>query len=213
MSESSVALPKIYLARHGETEWTKTHQHTGRTDIPLTPDGEDDARLIGRRLAHLKFTQVITSPLKRAHRTCELAGFPQAEVEPDLLEWDYGAFEGLKTAEIRAKAPDWDLFRDGAPSGEAPGDIAARADRVVARLKKATGNALVFAHGHYLRVLAARWCGAEVPFARHLLLGTSSISVLWFDHNKLDEPAIMLWNDDRHLSGEGCLLPLPPTAR
>ncbi len=209
MSDSANDLPKIYLARHGETAWTKTRQHTGRTDIPLTPDGEDDARLIGRRLAHLKFTRVFTSPLQRARRTCELAGFPTADLDPDLMEWDYGAFEGLKSAEIKARSPDWDLFRDGAPSGETPDDIAARADRVVERLRGLTGNVLVFAHGHYLRVLAARWCRVAVPFGRHLLLGTSSISVLWFEHGKLDEPAIMLWNDDRHLSGEGCLLPLP----
>lgn len=200
-------LPKVYLARHGETEWTKTHKHTGRTDIPLTTDGEDDARLIGRRLAHLKFSHAFTSPLRRAKRTCELAGFPDAEVDPDLMEWDYGEFEGLKSAEIRARKPDWDLFRDGTPGGESPAQIAARADRVATRLKGLTGNVLVFAHGHYLRVLAARWCGADVAFARNLLLGTSSISVLWFDHGMLEEPAIMLWNDDRHLSGEGCLVP------
>ena len=200
-------LPRIYLARHGETEWTKTHQHTGRTDIPLTPHGEDDARLIGLRVAHLKFNHVLTSPLRRAKRTCELAGFPTAEVDDDLMEWDYGEFEGLKSAEIRARKPDWDLFRDGTPSGESPDEITKRTDRVVARLRGLSGNVLVFAHGHYLRVLAARWCGADLGFARHLLLGTSSISILWFDHGSLDEPAIMLWNDDRHLSGEGCLLP------
>ena len=212
MSGPAADLPKVYLARHGETEWTKTRQHTGRTDIPLTADGEDDARLIGRRLAHLTFTRVFTSPLQRARRTCELAGFPTADVDRDLREWDYGDFEGLRTAEIQVRRPDWDLFRDGGPNGETPSQIAARADRVVARLKGLAGNVLVFAHGHYLRVLAARWCGAEVPFARSLLLGTSSISVLWFDHGRLEEPAIMLWNDDRHLSGEGCLVPLPPTA-
>jgi broad specificity phosphatase PhoE len=208
MSPSAADLPKVYLARHGETEWTKTRQHTGRTDIPLTPAGEDDARLIGRRLAHLKFTYVVTSPLRRARRTCELAGFPAAAIDPDLQEWDYGEFEGLTSVEIKARKPDWDLFRDGGPGGETPAQIADRAERVAAQLKKQTGNVLVFAHGHYLRVLAARWCRADVSLGRRLLLGTSSISVLWFDHNTRDEPAIMLWNDDRHLSGEGCLLPL-----
>jgi broad specificity phosphatase PhoE len=202
-------LPKVYLARHGETEWTRTHQHTGRTDIPLTGMGEDDARLIGRRLAHLKFTYVATSPLKRARRTCELAGFPDATIDLDLQEWDYGEFEGLTSAEIQRHKPNWDLFGDGGPGGETPEQIASRADRVVTRLQACTGNVLIFAHGHFLRVLAARWCRADVTLGRHLLLGTSSISVLWFDHGKVEEPAIMLWNDDRHLSGEGCLLPLP----
>ncbi len=212
MSATPSNLPKIYLARHGETEWTKTGQHTGRTDIPLTPDGEDDAKLIGRRLAHLSFTNVITSPLQRAKRTSELAGFT-ATVDADLMEWDYGDYEGKKTADIRKLHPGWQLLVDGAPNGETGTQVAARADRVVARLKAMTGNVLVFAHGHYLRVLASRWVGADVSFAAHLLLGTSSISVLSFDHGKLDEPAIMLWNDDRHLSGEGCLLPLPASVK
>jgi broad specificity phosphatase PhoE len=207
MSHANPALPKIYLARHGETEWTKTGQHTGRTDIPLTPRGEDDARLIGSRLAHLSFARVFTSPLQRAKRTAELAGY-SPEVDPDLMEWDYGEYEGRKTADIRAARPGWLLLRDGAPNGETFAQIAGRADRVVARLKGLSGNVLVFAHGHYLRVLAARWLGADVRFAQHLLLGTSSISILSFDHGRADEPAIMLWNDDRHLSGEGC--PVPP---
>lgn len=212
MSVTPSNLPKVYLARHGETEWTKTGQHTGRTDIPLTPDGEDDAKLIGRRLAHLSFTNVITSPLQRAKRTSELAGF-EATVDADLMEWDYGDYEGKKTVDIRKLHPGWQLLADGAPNGETGAQVATRADRVVARLKAMTGNVLVFAHGHYLRVLAARWVGADVAFAAHLLLGTSSISVLSFDHGKLDEPAIMLWNDDRHLSGEGCLLPLPASVK
>lgn len=212
MSATPSNLPKIYLARHGETEWTKTGQHTGRTDIPLTPDGEDDAKLIGRRLAHLSFTNVITSPLQRAKRTSELAGFT-ATIDADLMEWDYGDYEGKMTVDIRKLHPGWQLLADGAPNGETGAQVAARADRVVARLKAMTGNVLVFAHGHYLRVLASRWVGADVSFAAHLLLGTSSISVLSFDHGKLDEPAIMLWNDDRHLSGEGCLLPLPASVK
>jgi len=212
MSATPSNLPKVYLARHGETEWTKTGQHTGRTDIPLTADGEDDAKLIGRRLSHLSFTNVITSPLQRAKRTSELAGFT-ATIDDDLMEWDYGDYEGKKTVDIRKLHPGWQLLADGAPNGETSAQVAARADRVVARLKAMTGNVLVFAHGHYLRVLASRWVGADVAFAAHLLLGTSSISVLSFDHGKLDEPAIMLWNDDRHLSGEGCLLPLPASVK
>ncbi len=199
-------LPKVYLARHGETEWTKTGQHTGRTDIPLTQQGEDDAKLIGLRVAHLTFTNVFTSPLQRAKRTSELAGFA-ALVDPDLMEWDYGSYEGKKTAEIRKGQPDWQLLKHGAPNGETAQQVAARADRVIAKVKGLTGNVLIFAHGHYLRVFAARWVGADPSFAQHLLLGTSSISVLSFDHARLDEPAIMLWNDDRHLSGEGCVIP------
>jgi len=144
-----------------------------------------------------------------ARAFCASAGFPDAAIDSDLQEWDYGEFEGLTSADIKARKPDWDLFRDGGPGGETPDQIARRADRVVTRLQACTGNVLVFAHGHFLRVLAARWCRADVSFGGRLLLGTSSISVLWFDHGKLDEPAIMLWNDDRHLSGEGCLLPLP----
>jgi broad specificity phosphatase PhoE len=199
-------LPKVYLARHGETEWTKTGQHTGRTDIPLTPQGEDDAKLIGLRLAHLTFTYVVSSPLQRAKRTAELAGY-QPFIDVDLMEWDYGNYEGKKTVDIRKENPGWQLLKHGAPNGETAAQIAARADRVVARLKAQTGNVLVFAHGHYLRVLAARWLGADVSFAANLLLGTCSISVLSFDHGRIEEPAIMLWNDDRHLSGEGCVLP------
>ncbi len=209
MSATNPALPKVYLARHGETAWTMSGQHTGRTDIPLTAKGEDDAQLIGQRVAHLTFGHVFTSPLQRAKRTCELAGYGHATVDPDLMEWDYGEFEGKKTAEIRAVWPGWRLLFDGAPKGETKDEITIRADRVVNRIKALSGNVLVFAHGHYLRVLAARWVGADVTFAANLLLGTSSISVLSFDHGKLEEPAIMLWNDDRHLSGEGCLVPLP----
>ncbi len=200
-------LPKVYLARHGETEWTKTGQHTGRTDIPLTPDGEDDAKLIGMRLAHLKFSHVFTSPLQRAKRTSELAGYA-ALVDPDLMEWDYGGYEGKKTVDIRKEQADWQLLKHGAPNGETAAQVAARCDRVIAKVKALTGNVLIFAHGHYLRVFASRWVGADPSFAQCLLLGTSSISVLYFDHGRIEEPVIMLWNDDRHLSGEGC--PLPP---
>jgi broad specificity phosphatase PhoE len=206
MAATASNLPKVYLARHGETEWTKTGQHTGRTDIPLTHQGEEDAKLIGLRVAHLKFEHVFTSPLQRAKRTSELAGFA-ALVDPDLMEWDYGSYEGKKTSEIRQTNPGWQLLKHGAPNGETALQVAARADRVVAKLMGLSGNVLVFAHGHYLRVLAARWVGADVQFAAHLLLGTCSVSVLSFDHGKKDEPAIMLWNDDRHLSGEGCVIP------
>ncbi|HEX4612031.1 MAG TPA: histidine phosphatase family protein [Urbifossiella sp.] len=192
-------LPTVYLARHGETAWSKSGQHTGRTDIPLTPKGEADAAKIGTRLAGISFAHVFSSPLQRARRTAELAGFAPVP-EPDLLEWDYGECEGLKTAQIRETRPEWDLFRDGAPGGESVEAICARIDGLVARLKGLSGNVLTFAHGHVLRVLAARWVGQSVPFGRALLLSTATVSILGFDHQTMDEPAIKLWNDDRHLS-------------
>ena len=192
-------LPTVYLARHGETAWSKSGQHTGRTDIPLTEKGEAGAAKIGARLAGITFAHVFSSPLQRARRTAELAGFEPVP-EPDLLEWDYGRNEGLKTVEIRASQPGWDLFRDGAPGGESVEAIQARIDGLVARLKGLSGNVLAFAHGHVLRVLTARWVGQPVPFGRALLLSTATVSILGFDHQTMDEPAIKLWNDDRHLS-------------
>jgi probable phosphoglycerate mutase len=191
-------VPMVYLARHGETEWSKSGQHTGRTDLPLTPKGEADGRRIGTRLAGITFAHVFSSPLQRARRTAELAGFTP-ELDPELLEWHYGEYEGLKTADIRSRRPDWDLFRDGCPGGESVPQISERADRVVSRLKGLTGNVLVVAHGHVLRVLAARWVGQPVAFGRALLLSTATVSILGFDHHAMDEPAIRLWNDDRHL--------------
>ena len=191
-------VPTVYLARHGETEWSKSGQHTGRTDLPLTAKGEADAKKIGTRLAGITFARVFTSPLQRARRMAELAGFA-AEPDPGLLEWNYGEYEGLKTAEIRGRRPGWDLFRDGCPGGESARDISDRVDGVVARLKGLSGNLLLFAHGHVLRVLAARWVGQPVPFGRALLLSTATVSILGFDHHTMDEPALKLWNDDRHL--------------
>ena len=191
-------VPTIYLARHGETTWSISGQHTGRTDVPLTAKGEADAVKIGTRLAGTQFAHVFTSPLSRARRTAELAGFTP-ELEADLLEWNYGDYEGLKTTEIRAQRPDWDLFRDGCPGGESVQEVSERIDRLVARLKALSGNVLLFAHGHILRVLAARWVNQPVPFGRSLLLSTATVSILGFDHLAMDEPAIRLWNDDRHL--------------
>jgi probable phosphoglycerate mutase len=191
-------VPTIYLARHGETEWSKSGQHTSLTDIPLTPPGESAAKQIGTRLAGIAFARVFTSPLHRARRTAELAGFTP-EVEPELLEWNYGDAEGRKTVDIRKTVPGWDLFRDGAPGGESVQQVSDRADRVVKRLKAMQGNILLFAHGHILRVLAARWVGQPVAFGRALLLSTATVSILSFDHHAMDEPAIKLWNDDRHI--------------
>jgi probable phosphoglycerate mutase len=163
----SQALPMIYLARHGETAWTVSGQHTGLTDIPLTERGERNARRLGDRLKGLKFAPVFTSPLQRARRTCELAGFGAvAEIDTDLVEWNYGFYEGRTTAEILKERADWQLFRDGCPGGESPVQISARADRVVARLRALDGNVLLFSSGHFLRVLAARWCGWEASFGR-----------------------------------------------
>jgi probable phosphoglycerate mutase len=194
----NVALPRVFLARHGETAWTISHQHTGRTDIPLTARGEANARSLGERLKGETFELVCVSPLGRARRTCELAGFSAtARPEADLLEWDYGSYDGRTTAEIRAERPGWYLFRDGCPGGESVEAVGARADRVVARLKAAGGKVILFGHGHFFRVLAARWLGLPPADARHFWLGTAALCVLGYEHT-LEEPAILLWNDDRH---------------
>ncbi len=195
MNES---LPRVYLARHGETAWTISHQHTGRTDIPLTARGEANARSLGERLKGETFELVVVSPLSRARRTCELAGFgARARPDADLLEWDYGDDEGLTTAEIRARRPGWQLFRDGCPGGESVESVGARADRVVDRLKQASRRVILFGHGHFFRVLGARWLGLPPGDARHFWLGTAALCILGYEHT-LDEPAILLWNDDRH---------------
>jgi probable phosphoglycerate mutase len=196
MSES---LPEVYLARHGETEWTISRKHTGRTDIPLTERGERNARSLGERLAGMTFAKVLVSPLQRAGRTCELAGLGHLAVaDPDLMEWDYGEYEGLTTAEIRQRRPGWDLFRDGCPGGESVEAVGARADRLIARLRPIEGATIFFGHSHFFRVLAARWLGLPPGDGRFLLLGTASLSVLGYEHSR-DEPVIRLWNDDRHV--------------
>ena len=194
----SAALPVAYAARHGETAWSLTGQHTGLTDIPLTEHGERDARRLGERLRGLTFATVLTSPLQRAARTCELAGFgAAAEVDKDLVEWNYGAYEGRRSAEILAERPDWDLFRDGCPEGESPEQIGARADRVVRRVRAIVGDVLLFSSGHILRVLTARWLGLGPGAARYFLLGTASLSTLGYEHTRL-RPVIRLWNDTGH---------------
>jgi probable phosphoglycerate mutase len=190
-------LPVIYLARHGETAWSVTGQHTGVTDLPLTERGERNALRLGQRLAGSVFAKVLTSPLQRAVRTCELAGFGAvAEVDPDLVEWNYGDYEGLRTAQIHEVRPGWQLFRDGCPNGESPQDVGARADRVVGRVRAFKGDLLIFSSGHFLRVLAARWLGLE-PFAgKFFMLDTASLSALSYEHD-LSSPAIRFWNDTR----------------
>ena len=194
-------LPVLYLARHGETAWSLSGQHTGLTELPLTERGERNARNLGPRLAGLTFAKVFTSPLQRATRTCELAGFAApAEVDRDLVEWNYGDYEGLRTAEIHDKRPEWQLFRDGCPGGESPDQIGARADRVLSRVRAVSGDVLIFSSGHFLRVLAARWLGLEPVNGRLFMLKTASLSALGYE-NELSQPVISLWDDTSHVSG------------
>ena len=191
----------VYLARHGETAWSLTGQYTGLTDLPLTERGERNARQLGERLRGLRFAKVYTSPLQRARRTCELVGFGAvAEADPDLVEWDYGQYEGRRTAEILAERPGWLLFRDGCPGGESPAQASARADRVVSRVRAVQGDVLLFSSGHFIRVLATRWIGLEVTDnARRLMLSTASLSAVGYE-NELSRPVIRLWNDTHHVS-------------
>jgi broad specificity phosphatase PhoE len=194
----SEALPVMYLARHGETAWTISRQHTGVTDLPLTAQGEAEAIRLGERLAGLTFAAVLTSPLQRAVRTCELAGFGSAaDVEPDLLEWNYGAYEGRTGADIHAERPDWQLFRDGCPGGESPDQVGARADRVIRRVRTTEGSTLLFSSGHFLRVFAARWLGLDPGAGRYFLLGTASLSAVGYEHDR-SEPVIRLWDEMPH---------------
>jgi broad specificity phosphatase PhoE len=196
----SDALPVVYLARHGETDWSLSGQHTGLTDLPLTERGERNAGRLSERLRKTEFAKVFTSPLKRAVRTSELAGFGAvAEIDPDLMEWNYGRYEGRRTAEILVERPGWLLFRDGCPGGEAPEQVGARADRVVSRVRAVQGNVLLFSSGHFLRVLAARWLGHPAQAGKFLMLSTASLGVLGYEHNSPAEPVIRLWNDISHV--------------
>ena len=193
-------LPIVYLARHGETAWTISRQHTGLTDLPLTERGERTARRLGERLKGLKFAKVFSSPLQRAARTCELAGFKAvAEIDRDLVEWDYGEYEGRRTAEILAERPGWELFRDGAPGGEMPKQVSERADRVVRRVRAVSGDVLIFTSGHFMRVLATRWLGLEPTVnCKFFMLSTASLSAVGYEHD-LSRPVIRLWNETRHV--------------
>jgi broad specificity phosphatase PhoE len=193
-------LPVIYIARHGETAWTITGQHTGLTDLALTPRGERNAQALGDRLKGMAFAKVLTSPLQRARKTCALAGFGSvAEVESGLLEWDYGEYDGLRSAEIRTMRPDWELFRDGAPGGESPCQVMARADNVWKRVREVKGNVLLFTSGHFIRVLAARWIGLEPSVhSMSFLLSTASLSAVGYDRDP-SRPVIRLWNDTHHV--------------
>ncbi len=187
----------IYLVRHGETAWSLTGQHTGLTDIALTHQGEEDARALGPRLKELKVDHVLTSPLRRALRTCELAGFGDlATIDPGLVEWDYGLYEGRTLAAIHRERPEWELFRDGCPGGESVQQITERVDGVVSRLRALEGNVLVFSSGHVLRVLGARWIDAPAALGRHLTLDPTGVCALGYDHTRADK-VIRLWNDYR----------------
>lgn len=188
--------PQIYVARHGETEWSLSGQHTGRTDLPLTPRGEEEARQLGKRLAGITFDEVWSSPLQRARHTCELAGFAaHVKLQPVLLEVNYGDYEGKTSAEIKQMRPDWDIFRDGCPGGEAPEEYSARGDEIVKMLRAFQGSKLLlFAHKHILQVLVARWCRLPVEAGKVFYLDTAALSILGYAHN-LDDPAVRLWND------------------
>ncbi len=189
---------QVWLVRHGETEWSKLGKHTGRTDIPLLGEGREMAARLEAVLARQAFARVLSSPLSRARMTCELAGLgARAELRPELLEWDYGVYEGKTSAEIREDRPDWSLWRDGGPGGEAPGDIARRVDALLTELRGADGDVILFAHGHVLRVLVARWLGLGPEAGRFFMLGTATISKLTCDRGA---PVVLLWNSDAHLA-------------
>jgi probable phosphoglycerate mutase len=189
------ALLSLYLVRHGQTAWSLSGQHTGRTDIPLTPRGEDEARELVPWLSHVGFSRVFTSPRQRARRTCALAGLgPQAEIEPDLAEWDYGDYEGKLSLDIREQRSDWNVFRDGCPGGEMPAQISARADRLIAHLGTMVGNVALFSHGQFGLALATRWIGLPVAEGQHLILGTASLNILGHNPVHPEVRVIALWN-------------------
>jgi len=197
MSES---LPQVYLARHGETAWSLSGQHTSFTDLPLTERGQLNARKLGERLGKIRFAKVFTSPLKRAGETCQLAGFCSvAEIDRDLVEWNYGHYEGRRTDEIQAERPGWQLFRDGCPGGESPRQVGERADRVVSRVRAIQGDVLLFSSGHFLRTLAARWLALEPGNGACFFLNTASVSTLGYEHH-ISQPVIRLWNETSHLT-------------
>ena len=191
----SAALPQLFLARHGDTAWTDSRKHTGRTDIPLNERGEEHARQMGVRLRGFSFVKVFTSPLQRASKTCELAGFGGvAEVDPDLTEWDYGDLEGLLTSDILKRWPGWELYRDGCPGGESPEAVAMRADRFIKRVHGMSGDILAFSSGHIIRMIAARWNGLAPAAGRVFFCRPASVGVLGFEHDNREEPVIRLWN-------------------
>jgi broad specificity phosphatase PhoE len=191
----TIALPKLYLVRHGNTAWSDSGQHTGRTDLPLNETGQERARKLGGQLSGLPFARVFTSPLQRASKTCELAGFKNAaEVDRDLLEWDYGHFEGMTTRDVLGQQPGWELFHSGCPGGESPADVAGRADRFIAKVQGMDGDVLAFSSGHIIRMIAARWLGLAPEAGRFFFCAPASIGVLGFEHDTRDQLIIRLWN-------------------
>jgi probable phosphoglycerate mutase len=186
---------RLFVIRHGETEWSLSGQHSGRADISLTENGKAEARQLGQRIRNVEFAYVLVSPLRRAMQTCELAGLGKhAKVEADLSEWDNGDYEGRTGNEIRAMHPGWNLFQDGCPNGESPNQISNRVDRLIGSMRELSGDVAIFTHSHLARVLVARWIGVAVEFAQYFLLDTASLSILCYQHNQQDQPAILLWN-------------------
>jgi probable phosphoglycerate mutase len=199
---------RIYFIRHGETEWSQDGRHTSRTDIPLTDWGEENARELRLRFDVHKFARVLTSPSRRARRTCELAGLASsAEIEPDLAEWNYGDYEGRRSPEIHRERPSWNIFHDGCPEGELPSHVSDRADRLIARLRAMHGDVALFSHGQFGCAFAARWIGSSVLSGQHFSLGTCSVSVLGFDPHHTRIPVIVHWNADAASAPD--LLPVP----
>ncbi|MBS0210898.1 MAG: histidine phosphatase family protein [Planctomycetes bacterium] len=191
----------VYLSRHGETAWSLTGQHTGLTDLPLTERGQRNAVALGQRLKGLQVARVFVSPLQRARQTCELAGFGHvAEVDPDLVEWHYGDYEGLTTAQIHAQRPDWRIFRDGCPGGESVADVCARAERVVTKLRAIDKCVLLFSSGHFLEMFTIRWLDLPADAATHLFLDTASMSIVGYHRTKTN-PVLRLWNCRKHVAG------------
>ena len=197
-------LLRVHLIRHGETAWSRTGQHTGRTDLGLTAHGEDEARGLAQRLRPNGFTRVLVSPRLRARQTCELAGFaPASEIEPDLAEWDYGDYEGRRSVDIRKEYPDWNVWRDGCPHGETPAEVCARADRVIVKLCTMHGNIALFSHGQFGAALAARWIGLPLIEGQHFALHTASLSILGDEPLHPDRRLIELWNETAASRGGG----------
>ncbi len=191
----SEPLYKLFLVRHGDTAWSDAHRHTGLSDIPLNTNGEQQARALATRLEGLQFARVFVSPLQRALQTCELAGFAtEAESDSDLVEWDYGDYEGRTTPEIHQEHPGWDLFGDGCPNGETPEDVMLRADRFIEKVRSVPGDVIAFTSGHISRVIAARWLALEPEAGKYFYVSTAAIGVLGYEHNT-SEPVIRLWNE------------------
>lgn len=186
---------KLYLVRHGETAWSLSGRHTGSTDIPLTAHGEDQARRLAPYLGTIAFTHVLSSPRQRARRTCELLELRQpCEINQDLAEWDYGAYEGQRSADIRKDRPNWDLWKDGCPDGEMPADVSARADRLIAYLCTLQGNIALLSHGHFGSALAARWIGLAVEEGQHFVIDPAALGILGSDPRHAEVRAMLLWN-------------------